>query len=137
MAINAVAPWEGELVWKGEVVKGESRNGNEWKSVEFTLKYQDSKMDEKYITFSLFGKEQVEYLMLIELGTKLRVTWWPESNKSNKTGKFYSKNNVLNFGIAKDEVKAADTKIKAPNYPQPVPPLPQSQGEPDDGDMPF
>ena len=139
MAVNAVAPWEGELVWVGDVVKGESRNGNVWKSVEFTLKYQDSQMNEKFITFSIFGKEKVEYITTLELGVMLRVTWWPESNQG-KNGRYYSKNSVINVGRAQEQPKSAETKITAPNYPQPQPPLPTNPDNddlPDDEGLPF
>ena len=140
MAINAVAPWEGELTWKGEVNKGKTMSGAEWKSVEFALKYTDSQMNEKEIVFSLFGAGKVGILVDYPIGTWLKVIWWPESNQG-KNGKYYTKNNVIAVYKIDSPAKSADTKITAPNYPTPQPPLPTNQDNDDlpDGDegLPF
>lgn len=132
MAINAVAPWEGELVWLGEVNKGKTSTGQEWKSVDFTLRYEDQQMNEKFMTFSVFGVGKVNQLLGYKEGTRLKVLWWPESNQA-KNGKYYPKNSVISIYLAEPQVKSADTKITAPSYPQPQPPLP---GNPLDDDLP-
>lgn len=152
MAINAVAPWEGALDWVGEPNEGQGRNGT-WKSVEFTLKYEDHQMNEKFITFSVFGAEKVDKLLAMQKGTMLKVVWWPEANYVERTGKWYPKLSAISIGLAKTEAKPADTKVTAPNYPEhgttlpkpaeawknhmPTPsaePLPSAQ---DDSDLPF
>ena len=138
MAINAVAPWEGELIWIGEVNRGKTNSGAEWKSVEFALKYEDSQMNEKEIVFSLFGAGKVSSFSEYKVGDWLKVVWWPECNQG-KNGKYYSKNNVLAVYKIDAPAKSAETKITAPSYPTPQPPLPQGDPyfSPKDDDMPF
>lgn len=83
MLVNAVAPWEGQLVWVGTPNGGYSQtNGQEWKSVDFTLKYQDHQMQEQHITFSAFGVDKVDKLLATPLGTTVRVTWSPDTRES-------------------------------------------------------
>lgn len=137
MAINAVAPWEGELVWIGEVNRGKTNSGAEWKSVDFTLKYTDQQMNEKFITFSLFGAAKVSSFSY-PLGTWLKVVWWPESTQA-KNGKYYPKNSVIAYYKIDAPAKSADTKITAPNYPEPQPSLPAEDRtyQPDGSDLPF
>ena len=144
MAINAVAPWEGELVWIGEVNRGKTNSGAEWKSVDFTLKYTDHQMNEKYITFSLFGAAKVSSFSY-PLGTWLKVVWWPESTQA-KNGKYYSKNSVIAYYKIDAPAKSADTKITAPNFPEqkepeawknPLPQPSYSDDLPDDSGLPF
>ena len=154
MAINAVAPWEGVLEWVGEPNEGKTQAGKEWKSVDFTLKYTDSQMNEKFITFSAFGVERVDKLLSLPIGTMLKVVWWPESNQARSTGKYYSKLSVISIGLVKPEPKAADTNVRRPDFPQhgtsvpgtayaqvptPQPPLPAYDGpaDVDDQDLPF
>ena len=145
MAINAVAPWEGELTWKGEVNKGKTASGAEWKSMEFTLKYEDSHMDEKYMTFSVFGVGKVNQLSEYPIGTQLKVLWWPASNQG-KNGKWYPKNDAISIFLADSPAKSADTKITTPSFPQqkepeawknPLPKPGYSDDLPGDSDLPF
>ena len=118
MATNAVAPWEGALEWVGEPNEGRTQAGKEWKSVDFTLKYKDGQMNEKFITFSAFGVERVDKLLSLPIGTMLKVVWWPESNQARTTGKYYPKLNVISIGLVKPEAKAVDTNVRRPDYPQ-------------------
>lgn len=111
MAKNAVSPWEGTLVWVGEVKEGTGRNGLVWKSVDFTLRYYDQRMNEKNITFNLFGADRVERLLATPIGTNLTVTWWPESS-AGKDGRYWPKNTVLAFGLAQTEEKAAEAPAR-------------------------
>lgn len=82
MKYNKVAPWEGRLVWVGTPRTGTSRNGNDWKQVDFTLEYADGDK-QKNITFSLFGTERVDKLLAVPNGTLLHVKWVPESREYN------------------------------------------------------
>ena len=138
MTTNAVAPWEGELVWVGEPNVGTTSTGKKWKSVEFTLKYQDSQMNEKFITFSAFGEGKVNILLDYKIGSQIRVAWWPESNQG-KNGRYYSKNSVLSTSLLGGAAVSADTKITAPSFPEPQPPLPAEDRtyQPDGSDLPF
>ena len=115
--INSVSPWEGELVWKGEVRSGKTNSGAEWKSMEFTLRYEDQQMNEKFITFSLFGAAKVSSAEKYPIGSWLKVVWWPESSQG-RDGKYYPKNSVIAVYPADAPAKSADTKITAPDYPQ-------------------
>ena len=122
MPINAVAPWEGELIWKGEV-----NQYNGWKSIDFTLKYTNSKMDEEHITFNAFGEDMVNKVLSFPEGTMLKVVWWPKASESKSTGKWYPKLQAYSVGLANPEVKSADTKITAPSYPGQGTQLPKSE----------
>lgn len=146
MAINAVAPWEGELVWKGEVSRGKTTTGVEWKRMDFTLKYEDHQMNEKFMTFSLFGAGKVSTLEGYALGTWLKVLWWPEASQG-RDGKYYPRNSAISIFLAEAPAKSADTKIVTTDYPQQKPaeeawknPL-QQPGDSDDlsdgSDLPF
>lgn len=155
MAINAVAPWEGALEWVGEPNEGKTQAGKDWKSVDFTLKYTDSQMNEKFITFSAFGVDRVDKLLSLPIGTMLKVVWWPESNVARSTGKWYPKLSVISIGLATPEPKAADTNVRRPDFPQqgasvlgpayaqvptPQPPLPAYRDSSDDlpdDNLPF
>ena len=125
MVVNAVSPWEGQLVWVGTPSGGISQqNGQEWKSVEFTLKFTDTKLQESYITFNAFGLDRVAKLQSLPIGTRLRVTWYPESRRSTGNGgdeRWWSKNQV--FGIT--EIREAQTapapQPQAPQYGQQYP----------------
>ena len=155
MATNAVAPWEGTLEWVGEPNSGKTRTGNEWKSVNFALKYQDHQMNEKFIVFEAFGVDRVDKLLSLPKGTPLKVGWWPEANQS-RDGRYFPKNSAISIGLVKAEPKAADTNLRRPDFPQqgtfvpgaayaqvptPQPPLPAYDGPVDDlpGDdgLPF
>ena len=120
--INTVAPWEGELIWKGELRTGTTNTGHPWKSVDFAIKYTDKRGDERKIAFSLFGDAKVDIFMQYPIGTMLRVTWWPEANYSQSTGKYYYKNSVISVG----NINGASQES-----------VEQEPGEDPDGDMPF
>ena len=78
MVVNAIAPWEGMLVWVGTPNGGFSQQtGQEWKSVDFALKYIDMRLQENHIVFSAFGIEKVNRILSTPLGTLLRVTFQP------------------------------------------------------------
>ena len=154
MATNAISPWEGTLEWVGEVKSGQGQKGT-WKSVDFCLKYTDHQMNEKFIVFSAFGEDKVDKILSFEHGTALKVVWWPDANQA-RNGVYYAKNSVISIGLAQTEAKSADTKIKVPDfpqqpangyapmpqarsYPQPHPPLPESDTnyQADENDLPF
>lgn len=78
---NAVAPWEGQLVWMGDFNEGVSQNGNAYAFASFTLKYQDSQMQERFITFQVSGVEKVQNLKSYPIGVFFRVSWMPSSRK--------------------------------------------------------
>ena len=89
MKINKVAPYEGDLVWLGDMHSGTSKQGKDWQSIDFTIRYSDGQRD-KHITFNAFGADRVGMLMSLPIGTRLRVEWEPDSRESN--GKWWSKN---------------------------------------------
>lgn len=79
--INMVAPYQGVLEWVGRPKGGTSQSGNEWKSVNFTIKYLDSQMREQHVTFTLTGAEKVDRLLALPMGSEIKVLWRPTSNK--------------------------------------------------------
>jgi len=104
MTTNAVAPWEGRLFWVGTPNGGRNRNGEEWKSVDFGLVYQDHQMQEQRIVFNIFGVEKVDRLMNIPLGTEIRVTWTPDARESN--GKWWPKFNAFGIRVLEDDANS-------------------------------
>lgn len=140
MATNAVAPWVGELDWVGEPNSGKTQNGKEWKSVDFTLKYQDSQMNEKFIVFSAFGVDKVDKLLSLPAGTTLKVAWWPEANFARNNGKWYPKLSAISINVVTGQQPKTE-KVAAPNFPpnpvqqyQPAQPTHNDEG---DSDLPF
>lgn len=120
MVVNAIAPWEGKLVWVGTPNGGFSQNGEEWKSVDFVLSYTDGKLQERNICLNAFGTEKVNRLLSTPLGTLLRVTFQPTARQYND--KWFGKNEV--FGISVIQPQAQPPVQQAPQYP-PQPTYPQ------------
>lgn len=160
MAENAIAPFKGTLEWIGEPKSGTTRNGNEWKSVDFVLKYQDHKMEDRYLVLNAFGADKVDKLLSLPQDAEIKVVWWPEANQSND-GRWFPKNSAITITAAQPEAKSARTDIKAPSFPPnpieqnmqrhtsptpsssyapvPQPPLPEYNGPTDvpADDLPF
>ena len=123
MKINKVAPYEGELIWLGEMRSGKSQKGNEWQSVDFTIRYSDGEKD-RHMTFNAFGAEKVGQLMALPLNSRIRVTWYPDSREYN--GKWWIKNSVIEIESV-EEKKATGTilpngaqlhpRTQAPTFP--------------------
>lgn len=138
MKINKVAPYEGELVWLGEMRSGKSQRGNEWQSVDFTLRYSDGQKD-KHITFNAFGAEKVGQLMALPLNSRLRITWEPESREYN--GKWRVKNVALEIELVEEKKEQTGTllpdgavmhpRTQAPTFPN------AKTVTDDDKDLPF
>ena len=122
MVVNAIAPWEGRLVWVGTPNGGFSQNGEEWKSVEFVLAYTDGKMQERHIHLNAFGLDKVNKILSVQLGTTIRVVFQPSARQYND--KWYGKNEV--FGITIPQ----QTQVQQPQQPQGFPPYPPTQMPP-------
>ena len=156
LVVNAVAPWQGYLHWLGNIREGNGKNGP-WAFADFTLKYSDHKMQEKYITFTIGDAEKVEMLKNTPIGTPLKVGWVPDATENTQAERWYPTNRAYNVnvieGIVRPEKPKAE-KITAPNfpeqpntayapipktsYPQPIPPLPPMPDyTPSDNDLPF
>ena len=156
MVVNAIAPWEGKLVWVGTPAGGQSQNGEEWKSVEFVLAYTDGKLQERHIHLNAFGVDKVNRLVAMPLGTVLRVSFQPTAREYN--GKWYGKNEVFGISIVQPQAQqpapapqyGTQMPPQAPVYQQPAPQYPpyqqpvQAPAQPpvappaqDDGDLPF
>lgn len=122
MLVNAVAPWEGALVWVGTPNGGFSQSGQEWKSVDFTLKYQDHQMQERFITFSVFGLDKVNKLLSTPIGTVIRVTWVPETREARQQDgsvKWWPKLSALNIATPQAQpVQQPQQGYGQPAYPQ-------------------
>ena len=144
MIVNAVAPFEGELVWVGTPSGGQTRNGEEWKSVDFVLKYTNLKMQEDHICLNAFGVDRVNRLLNVPIGKTLRVTFQPTAREYN--GNWYGKNTVFGISIVKEQKEGRQEAERAPAT-DPVQSAPaynqsqtvssaQAQGA-DDEDLPF
>lgn len=108
MKINKVAPYEGNLVWVGATRTGVSKNGKEWSSVDFTLRYNDGKRD-RHITFNAFGSDRVGLLMATPIEGRLRVTWEPDSHEYK--GSWYTKLAALEIEAVEDEPRQRGTQL--------------------------
>ncbi len=134
MLVNAVAPFEGELCWKGKPVSGTSQSGKSWFSIDFSLKYKDSQMNEKVITFSAFGEDKVSFIENLPDGVTLRVFWWPESVFARTSGKYFPKLSVISIGIVQQSGSTAPASPAA----APAQPAHIDMGPgPGDDDLPF
>lgn len=153
MIVNAVAPWEGQLVWVGMPNGGQTRDGKEWKSVDFTLKYTDHRMQEKYITFNAFGVDRVNKLLSIPKGTTLRVSWEPDARRSQMSDgseKWWASFSVFSITQVKEQIPQQGTSMppQTPAYnpagqtgmaqpePAPITAVQNTQLGPTD-DLPF
>ena len=103
MVVNAIAPWEGKLVWVGTPNGGFTQSGEEWRSVDFVISYTDGKMQERNICLNAFGKDKVDKIMATPLGTTIRVVFQPTARQYND--KWYGKNEV--FGITVQQAQPA------------------------------
>lgn len=142
MRTNQVAPFEGELVWVGDVKSGKSQRGTEWTVVEFTIKYPDGQWN-KHVMFSAFGADKVAQLKSIPIGTKILVKWMPDAREYN--GRWFGKNDATEIKVA-DEPAQQDKQT--PPAATPTEPIPSQannatasdatrEDEPADGDLPF
>ena len=147
LVVNAVAPWTGYLHWVGNVRKGNGKKGP-YAFADFTLRYTSTQMQEKFITFSISGEDNVELIENSPIGTPLKVHWFPDTAESQDAGRWYPKLAAFNVSVIKDvpppsHVRAE--KITAPSYPEkrepeawknPLPKEDRSYS-PDDTDLPF
>ena len=127
MVVNAVAPWEGQLIWVGTPNGGFSQtNGQEWKSVEFAVKYTDMRLQEKHIVFSAFGLEIVNRILSTPIGTTVRVTWSPDARsvqQQDGSVKWYGK--LSAFGVTAVQQTADQPATQPAQQYAPQPPFPQ------------
>ena len=139
MKINKVAPYEGELIWLGEMRSGKSQKGNEWQSVDFTIRYSDGEKD-RYMTFNAFGAEKVGQLMETPMNSRIRVAWHPDSREYN--GKWWIKNSVIDIELVEEKKETTGTllpggaklhpRTQAPTFPN----AKLDEGE-EDNDLPW
>ena len=131
MLVNAVAPFEGELHWVGTPREGNSQTtGEPWKMVDFTIKYQNSQMQEQFITFSLSGVERVNRLLSLPPGQKMRVNWFPEARSFTdpNTGVTRWFPTMKALGIVTPQTQAQQPVQQAPQQQISQPAYAQPQG---------
>lgn len=139
MKINKIAPFEGELVWLGEMRQGRTQRGKDWQSIDFVIKYSDGQYEHQ-LCFNAFGSEKVALLMAAPMGSRLRVEWEPESHEYN--GKWYTKASAIEIKVV-DQQEPEEPKQEAPKQApaaQPSAPAytPQEPApEAPDSDLPF
>jgi len=98
MKTNSVSPWEGELEWVADPRSGKSKKGNDWKSVDFVLKYKDPQGNEGHILFNVFGAEKVDKILSSPIGTMVKVMWRPDAHEYN--GKWFGKLDAYDVTIS-------------------------------------
>jgi hypothetical protein len=116
MVVNAIAPFEGKLIWVGTPNGGNTQSGEEWKSVEFVISYTDGKLQERNICLNAFGVDRVNRILSTPLGTMLRVTFQPTARQYNE--KWYGKNEVFGITVIQPQ---AQPQQPAPQYPPQYP----------------
>ena len=119
-ALNVVSPWMGELEWVGDPRTGTSKKGNEWKSVDFVLKYKDPQGNDGKILFSAFGSEKVDKIVSSPLGTMVKVMWRPVAHEYN--GKWFGKLDVYDVAVNGEKRQQAappadEPKEQDPDFP--------------------
>ena len=133
MIVNAIAPYEGELVWVGTPSSGQTRSNEEWKSVDFVLKYTDGRMQENHICLNAYGVDKVNRIINFPIGTTLRVTF--QLSAREYKDKWYGKNEVLGITVVNDQKKEEPKPQPAPTASAPV--NSQAPAPDPDGDLPF
>ena len=124
LVVNAVAPWQGYLHWLGNIREGNGKNGP-WAFADFTLKYSDHKMQEKYITFTISDVDKVKMLKGLQIGTPLKVGWMPDATENTQSERWYPTNRAYNVSViqaVEQPTAPKPEKITVPNFPaQPQP----------------
>ena len=140
MKTNETAPWMGELAWVGDPRTGTSKKGNEWKSVDFVLKYKDPQGNDGNILFSVFGAEKVDKILSTPIGAMVKVMWRPEAREYN--GKWFGKRNVYDVSETGDRPQPQTTapapeQTELPKSAPAYKPTTTNAEADDDGDLPF
>lgn len=112
MKTNTIAPFEGELVWLGQMRQGVSQKGKEWQSIEFVIKYKDGKYPNQ-LCIQAFGAEKVGLLMSTEIGKTLRVEWTPTSREYN--GRWYTNAEANEISVVDGQEPAKTPTTKVPD----------------------
>lgn len=135
LVYNAVAPWKGYLHWLGNIREGTSKSGNEYAFADFTLRYTDSKMQEKYITFSAGNVDIVKLLKGAGIGTPLKVQWVPDTKEDPQRDRWFPSFVAYNVSVIRNEgpqklaePAPAEQKLRHEGIP--------AQTD-DDSDLPF
>lgn len=95
--INSVSPFVGSLSWVGTPKSGKNKNGNEWKSVMFTVSYKDDQGGNRRAAFNAFGEDKVDKVLNAPLYSEVKVWWRPDCHEYQ--GQWYTKLDVLRFDV--------------------------------------
>ena len=114
-ALNAVSPWMGELEWVADPRSGKSKKGNDWKSVDFVLKYKDPQGNDGHILFNVFGAEKVDKILSSPIGTMVKVMWRPDAHEYN--GKWFGKLDAYDVTIS----ESGQPQTTEPEPPEDMP----------------
>lgn len=112
MKINTIAPFEGELVWLGEMRQGVSQKGKEWQAIDFVIKYKDGKYDSR-LQLQAFGAEKVGLIMAAGIGSTIRVEWLPSSREYN--GRWYTNLEAKEVSVVDEQKPAKKTAERMPD----------------------
>lgn len=94
---NTVSTVAGTLSWVGTPKSGKNKNGNEWKSVIFTVSYDDEQGVHRRIALNAFGEDKVDKVLSTPLHSGVKVMWRPDCHEYQ--GNWYTKLEVLRFDV--------------------------------------
>lgn len=138
LVYNAVAPWKGYLHWLGNIREGETKSGAEYAFADFTLRYTDHKMQEKYITFTASSVSTVDTLKRTPLDTPLRVYWTPEAKEDTQRDRWYPSYNAYSVSVIREDASPRQQQHRqAPANQQAEPQRSRSNYTPSNDDLPF
>ena len=124
--INEMPPVKGFLHWVGDVKEGKTKNGDDYKTVDFVLTWKDGQYD-RYALFNIWSVDRVNILKRIPLGTELEVYFSLSAREWD--GMWFAKNSVIGF---------KQTHSAAPSAPKAEPmAFSQPSGNDNSDDFPF
>lgn len=94
---NTITPWVGKLVWVDTPRSGKNKNGNEWKSVDFTISYTNDQGVSFYATFNAFGEQKVDKILATPLWSTVKLMWRPNAHEYNN--RWYPKLEVYDYAV--------------------------------------
>lgn len=105
--MNVMPPVVGSLVWRGEPRSGISQSGNEWKSIDFAIGWNEGQY-QRFAVFSLSGVDKVNaFLAYPPNGTLLEVKFSFDGHEYQ--GKYYG-------GLRAFSVRNIQQPAQQPSY---------------------
>lgn len=112
--VNQMSPVKGFLHWVGEVKSGTTKSGDEYKAVDFVIRWKDGTYD-RYGVFSLFSVDKVNRLIKLPMGTEIEVYFEMDAQEWND--RWYGRNRVIGFKTKKHEPETRTAQPEAMDVP--------------------